>query len=561
VCLALGACGAPSSGWSLLLITLDTTRADRLGAYGYRAAATPALDALAAQGVRYLRCYSPVPLTLPSHASILTGLLPPRHGVHANGTQLLADEAVTLAERLRERGHATGAVIGAFVLDGRFGLAQGFEHYDDDLAEGASPSRFGYTERDARRVTDRALRWLERHAGGRFFLWVHYFDPHAPYAPPGYDGTLPVHLPYDAELEFVDRELARLLAELDRSGAAARTLVVATADHGEALLEHGEATHGLFAYEATLRVPLLVRFPDARAAGHIVEQPVSLVDLVPSILLWLGAPVPADLDGEPLPLRDATPGADPRALYFENEGPAQLFGWSPLWGIVLGDRKFIQAPRPELYDLRADPAEARDLYREDAESRRMADRFTEALEALEARPALRASPGSLRDEERARIEALGYLAGGAPVPRGAWRRPEGADPKDRVAVYHRIHVATTLIDAGRTEEGVRTLGDVIESEDPTNRRALSILAGLALEPAARAAAIEGLSRARPTGDPGLDLAVQGRLGQALLAAGRFEEAERALERARAIDPTSAAVRAALEQARSRAGSRGVTPPP
>jgi arylsulfatase A-like enzyme len=307
--------------WNLLLVTLDTTRADRLGAYGYRHAETPALDALAEQGVRWERCYAPAPLTLPSHASILTGLVPIRHGIHANGREVLVDGAQTLAEILRERGWSTGAVVGAFVLDRRFGLAQGFEHYDDDLAGADEPPRFGYTERDASRVTDAAL---------------------------------------DAEITYADSQLARLLGFLEETGKARRTLVVVTADHGEGLWEHGESTHALFAYDSTLRVPLIVRFPDGRGAGSVVSERAALVDLLPSVLGWLGQDAPSGLDGRALRLENAPPVAtepETRAIYFENEGPAHLFGWSRLRGVVAGRDKLIVAPRPELYDIEDDPRE------------------------------------------------------------------------------------------------------------------------------------------------------------------------------------------------------------
>jgi arylsulfatase A-like enzyme len=545
---ALLSCAA-ESGWNLLLVTLDTTRADRIGAYGYAAAATPHLDALAREGVRYVRCYSPVPLTLPSHASLLTGLWPPRHGVHANGTQLLAEEASTLAEQLLARGYQTAAVVGAFVLDRRFGLAQGFEHYDDDLSGAEAPGRFAYAERDARRVTDAALRWLDGRRRGPFLLWVHYFDPHAPYSPPGDDPALAVHLPYDAEIAFVDGELGRLLRALEIEGAA-RTLIVVTADHGEGLYEHGEATHGLFAYESTLRVPLLVRFPDRRQAGSVIERPVSLVDVLPSVLDWLGEPVPEELDGERLPLAREIPGELPRALYFENEGPAQLFGWSPQWGIVLGEHKFIQAPRPEFYDLASDPGELRDLYsKSDEAALRMAERFTDTVEQIHARPRLRESAHPLRDDERARLEALGYLAGGAPVDPEGWRDPRGDDPKDRIAVYQRVHRATSEIDAGRMALGAHALGEIISGEDPRNRRALSILIELARDAQARELAIRALRKAEPTGDHGLDHAVQGSLGLALLEEGLPAEAVAPLERALALDPASEVVRGALESAR------------
>jgi arylsulfatase A-like enzyme len=551
--------GAPDD-WNLLLVTLDTTRADRLGAYGYRHAETPALDALAEQGVRWERCYAPAPLTLPSHASVLTGLVPIRHGIHANGREVLGDGAQTLAEILRERGWSTGAIVGAFVLDGRFGLAQGFDHYDDDLSAAEEPPRFGYIERNASGVTDAALVWLERSAGRPWFLWVHYFDPHSPYAAPGFDAKLSAQTPYDAEITYADGQLARLLRFLEETGDARRTLVVVTADHGEGLWEHGESTHALFAYDSTLRVPLIVRFPDGRGAGRVVSQRAALVDLLPSVLDWLGQDAPSGLDGRALRLADPSGVAgepEARAIYFENEGPAHLFGWSRLRGIVAGRDKLIAAPRPELYDLEDDPRETRNLWDPSrARSAAARARFDAEVARLEAAPRLGAEPAGLDEESRTKLLALGYLSADAADRHGAEAgRP---DPKDMVDVFQRVQVAMSLIDQERAVEGVEILAELVVSDDPGNRRALCILSSLALDfdEAVRRRAVEGLSRtlARPTGDRELDLAVRDRLALALAREGRSDEAEAVLRGALEIDPESIGVHWRLARVREEAGA-------
>jgi arylsulfatase A-like enzyme len=499
-------------------VTLDTTRADHVGAYGYRHVDTPSLDALAAEGVRYERATASSPLTLPSHATLLTGLLPPRHGVRANGVHVLADEARTLAELLGDAGYETAAFVGAFVLDSRFGLAQGFDRYDDDLSEGTRPSRYTYAQRDAGRVTEAALAWLAE-SGEPFFLWVHYFDPHAPYAPPGFDPKavrVPFRTPYDAEIGFADSQLARLLGALATAGRDRRTLVAVTADHGEALLEHGEATHGLFVYEATLRVPLLVRFPDRRRAGTVVSAPVSLADLMPSLLAWLGREVPADLDGRVLPLEDGAVATE-RAIYFESYGPAHLFGWSPLWGVAVDGIKYVHAPRPELYDLGRDPYESTDLYDPaDAQSRAHRARFEEVMAGLEAAPGLRTAAAPLGEAERAQLETLGYASGAtAFLELFRWQSPPGADPKDRLELSQEIQVATSLVEAGRAAEGADLLLEIL-SKDPGNRRAVTVLAPLVDDASVRARVVEGLSAAlrRGTGDPELDQALRARLAEA-----------------------------------------------
>jgi arylsulfatase A-like enzyme/Tfp pilus assembly protein PilF len=540
-------------------VTLDTTRPDHLGAWGYPHVETPTLDALARAGVRYERCYAPSPLTLPSHASLLTGLLPPRHGLRTNGARALGAEAPTLAELLRGRGYATGAAIGAFVLDRRFGLSRGFDHYDDDLAGGRAGGRFSYAERDARAVTDAALAWLEAQRGPAF-LWVHYYDPHAPYAPPGFDPALARRAAYDAELEFADAELGRLLARLAETGRAERTLVVVAGDHGEALWEHGEITHGLFAYEATLRVPLLVRFPDAQHAGMVVREPVALVDVLPSILVWLGIPAPAGLDGEPLPLpepepgpaqptaAEAAPGAGgrprPRPLYFENLAPAEDYGWSALRGVVQGDLKWIEAPRPELYDLAADPHEARNLLGErEAEAAALRERLAGLASELEARGAYATEAAELGAAERARLRALGYLpAPAASAGGGAEEAPaEAADPKDRAPVHREIQRALSQVEGGELAAGVELLAGILAGSDPGNRRAAAVLAELALEEPVRPRIVAALGQ--------LDLArldrasaafAAGRLGLALDLEGRPEEAVSALRRSLEADPTDPA---------------------
>ena len=339
---------------NVLLITMDTTRADRLGLYGYERAETPAIDGVGEEAIVFERCFSPVPLTLPAHSSLMTGLYPPRHGVRANGA-VVAPEAETLAEILRREGYATGAAVGAFVLDSQFGLGQGFDHYDDETQP--RQRRFFYTERHAELVTDAALAWWNKQSTRPVFLWVHYFDPHAPYEPPGFDATFSHRHAYDAEISFVDQQVKRLVEAFDTS----ETMVILTADHGEALGEHGEASHGLFVYNATLRVPLIVRFPDRRHAGQRISTPVSLVDVLPSLMSWIDLPIPPNLDGVPLPLEE---GAAGRPIYFENDHLPSRFGWSRLDGVLDGDVKFIRAPRPELYDLAADRYEEHNLYAE-----------------------------------------------------------------------------------------------------------------------------------------------------------------------------------------------------
>ena len=509
---------------NLLLVTFDTTRADHLPAYGYAHVETPTLSRMARAGIRYARCYSPVPLTLPAHASLMTGLYPFRHGLRDNGTHRLDPALPSLARTLRAEGYATGAVVAAFVLDSRFGLAEGFDYYEDDLSAADERSRFHFAERPAAAVTDAALDWLADAADRPFFLWVHYFDPHSPYAAPGSGSGAEIAAPYDLEIAHADRELGRLLAHIDSIGTSTGrpTLQVFTADHGEALWEHGEPTHGFFVYQETLHVPLIVVLPSGAGSGTLIETPVSLVDLFPSILSWLGVPVPQHIDGVPVPT-EPVEGPDPgeaRALYFETQVPESYYGWSPLRGVVMDGGKYIDAPRPELYDLRADPEEAQNLLPESAQ---LAESHRQALASLTANAGLpAATPVELDAEDARRLRALGYLVSRASPSDSA------ADPKDRVHLHRRVLEAQASIDTGDAASAVETLSRVLHV-DPDNRRSLFLLLDLLNDPELRVPVADLLERRMEAALPSpLDLRVPRGVGAVWSVEQRWLRAERAL---------------------------------
>ncbi len=350
---------APGSaaGSNVLLITIDTLRADRVGAYGNSSGLTPALDRLAETGLRFEAAYTPVPMTLPAHASILTGLEPFSHGIR-NNTSFRLGQTPTLATMLKAAGYRTGAFVGAFVLSAKFGLNRDFDVYDDRIGYKGDPAGVRIAERRAERVIGPATEWILGSDRSRpWFAWVHLYDPHAPYqAPPEYGRG---HSPYDAEVAYTDAMIARGLETLRAAGQLDRTIVIAVADHGESLGEHGEATHGLFAYDATLRVPMIVSAPGIRA--RVVRTPVASVDLVPTVLELLGIAVPSGLDGRSLLTAEDDRARSPRALYFEALDANLTRGWAPLVGVRMDGWKYIDLPLPELYDLQHDSQEAHNL--------------------------------------------------------------------------------------------------------------------------------------------------------------------------------------------------------
>ncbi len=340
--LALGGAPAAAEPPNVLLLTLDTTRADALGAYdlkkaGGREARTPVLDGLAARGVRWARAITPAPLTLPAHASLFTGLAPPEHGVRANGSDVLSRKMPTLAEAYGSRGYATAGFVASTVLDRNFGLARGFGRYGDRMTDNV---------RMAREMTDAALEWLGRQGAGKpLFLWVHYYDPHAPYSPPGMDPKASPAQRYAGEVAFMDREIGRLLAALP--GGAGRWLIAAVGDHGESLGEHREDGHGIFLYQATLHVPLLLAGPGV-PRGKVVEEAVSTRRLASTLLRLTGAGKAALPFGRPLPGLPGSNSGAARPVYAETRYPLSAYGWSPLESVFDGRFKLIVAPRPEL---------------------------------------------------------------------------------------------------------------------------------------------------------------------------------------------------------------------
>src|SRR6266436_5256939 len=336
----------------VFLITIDTLRADHVHCYGYESIETPALDGLAKDGVRFTQDFTPSPITNTSHTSILTGLLPSSHGV-TDFAVPLSPAHRTWAEVLHERGYHTAAFIGAVILDSKTlapGLDRGFDYYDNFPQRANSKSRWGRVERRGMDVVQHAETWLTAHPVGPHFVWVHLYDPHDPYEPPPpYSETYKDRL-YDGEIAYADSALGHFLAYLKKQGWYEGSFIVVVGDHGEGLGEHHEDTHGIFLYDSTTHVPLLVKLPEQREAGRTVEAQVRTTDIMPSILELLGVPAPGSLDGESLGPFLAGTGAAPRTVFGETEYPLR-FGWAPLRSVRKEGLKFIEAPKPELYDL------------------------------------------------------------------------------------------------------------------------------------------------------------------------------------------------------------------
>lgn len=438
----------------VLLVTIDTLRADRLGAYGYARARTPHLDALAAAGWLATQAYATAPVTLPSHASILTGRYPPAHGARHNGIAL-PDGAATLATALKGAGFVTGAFVSAFPLDRRFGLAAGFDVYGDRWAR--LPDGRPADERAGQLTVDDALTWRRSTGNARTFLWVHLFEPHAPYG----DAATgrPVSDRYDDEIAEADRQVGRLLDGLGEERAD--TLVVVTADHGEAFGEHGEIGHSLFIYDTTLQVPLVMQGP-AVPRGRRVQTPVALVDLAPTILETLRLPPLHQADGVALRLADEAIASStpPRQLYAETVAPFEDFGWSPLRSVRSGAMKYILAPTPELYDTAADAGETINLI-----TTRQADaaRLKAAVATFTGAASPAATPDAVTPEARRRLQSLGYLGGGGPRD----GQPL-ADPKDRRDLAARLAAVTSGEVRGAALEAALT---AILADDPRNPQA------------------------------------------------------------------------------------------
>ncbi len=454
----------PGPRTNVVFITIDTLRADHLGCYGYKDIHTPNIDALALDSVKFEHAFTPVPITLPSHTAIFTGTYPMLNGMHDFSGNRLGTSQPTLASLLKERGYSTGAVVASAVLDSRFGLNRGFDFYYDHFDfNRLEESNLDEMERPGNLVADKALEWLNGNYQKPFFLWMHLYDPHYPYRPPApYSEEYKSHL-YDGEIAFADEQVGRLLQSLKQKGIYQKTLIVLSGDHGEGLGEHGEKTHGFFIYNSTLHVPLLIHMPQT-APLHEIAEPVSTVDILPTVLQIVGVPAPSQVQGTSLlPLLSKKRQPETSYLYAETYLPRLHFNWSELRGIENDRYHFILAPKPELYDLSKDPKELHNLY---SEKRAASDELNAKLAALIAQYTAGhelADQTPLDPALMERLKSLGYAGfsgGGA----AATKSSELPDPKDRIETYELISEAIEASQHGDYAPSVAKLNEALKTE-------------------------------------------------------------------------------------------------
>jgi choline-sulfatase len=470
--------GVAAPPLNILLVTLDTTRADHLGCYGFARAQTPELDRLAREGVRFEWAFSPAPITLPAHASLMTARYPFAHGVRNNGNFYLGDKLETLATVLKGRGYRTAAFVSSFILDRRYGLQRGFETYDDRMdttKEGAGVQTESLeVERRGDHTAAALDAWLTAHArqpAAPFFAWLHLYDPHEPYWPPqpfrdAFAGAL-----YDGEIAFDDAIVGQLVERLGELGLGDRTLVAIVGDHGESLGDHGEETHTMFVYDSAIRVPLILWRPGVLRAGVVIRDPVRMTDVAPTLLDLAGAPALPTPDGRSLrPLIEGRTSAPAPPIYAETLVPQLYMNWAPLRALRDERWKYIDAPKPELYDLAADPAESRNVHDERPQTARG---LRQELEKLAGGVAGPLAGGTTDRETLEKLASLGYVGGSAePLP-----SPDGAarpDPKDMIALFNRLRRAPLAVQQRRYADVLPVLREVL-AQDSRNAFAQLLL--------------------------------------------------------------------------------------
>jgi len=525
VVFALATAGAAWFGWTyahrttavggpIILISVDTLRADRLPLYGYKNVATPVIDALATDGLTFDQAWAHSPQTMPSHASIFTGLLPFEHGVRDNMGFMLKPGTPTMASRLRDRGFATAGFVSAYVLRGETGVGQGFDTYDDKLPPASPEVQIGDVQRDGSETVSAALKWLSSQSSPRFFLFLHLYEPHTPYTPPD---RFRQFKPYDGEIAYADELIGRLLAALKARRLYDSALIVFLSDHGEGLGDHGEMEHGVFLYRETIKVPLVIKLPGNRQAGRRVEATVQHIDLAPTILDLVRAPHDSKTRGRSLVPAFGGAALPEQGVYSEALYSRYHFGWSELYALTDARYRFIRAPRDELYDIVHDPTERRNIAAE-RDSTRGAMR--QGLDRIMAGATIE-SPAQVTAEDRERLKALGYIGMSATTSTkaGAESLP---DPKDKIQVLEQYRDALQMVRNGRQREAIIALQAVVAA-NPLMADVWNEIAGLLVRQGRLEEAVAAYKKqveASPH-DPAALVSV----AQALIELGKLDEAK------------------------------------
>ena len=533
----LAAAGQQRSAPDIFLVTIDTLRADHVHCYGYDAIQTPAIDLLAKDGIRFSQAFTPSPITNTSHTTILTGLLPSHHGV-TDFAVPLGESHATMAELLKTKGYKTAAFVGAVILDSKSlapGLDRGFDYYDNFPEHSQDKGRWGRVERRGMDVEQRAQKWLTSHPAGPHFVWMHLYDPHDPYEPPVPFSQTYKDRPYDGEIAYADSALGKFVEFLKLRGWYRNSIIVVVGDHGEGLGEHHEETHGIFLYDATTHVPLLIKPPGLQTTGKLVEAQVRTTDILATVLQFVKIPSPKELDGAPLQSYWEKADAADRVAFGETDYPLR-FGWAPLRSVRTEGFKFIEAPRPELYDLKADPKETNNKYtRDDATAKKM----QAAVEELGAKAPVRSGEAANAGADD-KLKSLGYAGQSAPAAQGATL----PDPKDKIEEQNLLHTAMIASEDGRVAEARTALEKTLQL-DPKSPTALRQLGEIELKNGEYAKAAAHLKAAREVRPDDATAAYEA--GQALAKTTDLGGARDALEASLKLLPGQLSARVLLGQ--------------
>ncbi|TEU06036.1 MAG: tetratricopeptide repeat protein, partial [Candidatus Aminicenantes bacterium] len=522
---------------NIVLFTIDTLRADHLECYGYDRVKTPNINRLASEGILFEHNIVQAPLTLPSHSSIFTGTYPLYHGMRDNGGFYLEEKHITLAEVLKTDGYSTGAFVGAFVLDSRWGLDQGFDYYYDnfDLTKYKTVS-LDSVQRRGDEVLVEACKWLEKNYQDKFFAWIHLYDPHTPYNPPEpyktqYSGRR--FGLYDGEIAYVDLLMGNFRNFMEEKNLLDKTLIIFTGDHGESLGEHKESAHGFFIYDSDIRVPLIIRFPENKFQGSVITNQVRSIDIMPTILNILGGRSPESVQGESmLPLILGKQGGEALSAYSETYWPRYHYGWSELKSLRKGQYKFIDAPKPELYDILEDPGELNNLVNKKAALGHEMKRELEALiDRYSAEGIEEAGPKKIDNDSLVKLQALGYI--GSFRASSKQKGEKLADPKDRIELYNEIKVAQFLVTEEKMDQAEKKIKNVL-NKDPSVLEARYILGNIYSKQKKYDEAIEEYKKALEV-DPEYYESIFG-IALAYKKSGKYDEAIVGFRRLIDIDP-------------------------